>query len=242
MGTLDKLVERIERYGIYVVLIVLFVGQAISPIVPAIGQFFDKGAGIAFLSLALLFLFRYLDRNFKANSIRDLAPVDNLLQGIVESLKGKPVCERVDIFAHTSNVYFLGVQQSKAKIKHLRLLLRKMDILDEMQLPENKPDKESLRSRQQTTLDEWQSLTKSGQIDSIETAYYPFEPMMHMLIVDNKRALFGLYKLEHKFPGVSPDANDSFAVIDKNEDGRLLIRNLETAFEQIWNEFSKPTK
>ena len=238
MGKLDEMFERIERYGIYVVLVVLIIGQTVSSLVPAIGMQLDTGAGFTSLALVLLLLFRYLDRNFKNIAMRGLAQSDSLPDAITHTVKGRSDYDHADILAHTSNVYYQGIRQNNVMTKHLRLLLRKMDNVDDMFLPENKSGRESIKNRQQTQLEEWQALQHAGRIGRLEVAFYPFEPMVHMMIVDGERAVFGLNGLERQFPGVSSATHHPFTLSESTEDTRQFIHNLEATFKQIWDEFN----
>ena len=180
------------------------------------------------------------DNEFRSNSTRALMSENSLLDGIARCLEDKEVLERVNILAHTSNVYYQAIAKSKVRIRYLRLLLRKMDSIDDMQLPEDQANRELIRNRQKAQVEEWQRLARQGKIERIDVAFYPFEPMVHMLIVDSKHAVFGINSLEHGFPGVSSATHDSFVVNGQAEDGRIFISNLEASFDQIWNEFSVP--
>lgn len=238
MGRFDEMFERIERVGLYVVLIVLIIGQSIVSLFPSVGIPLDQSAGIALLSVVILFLFRYLDRNFKNLSACGPVRASNLLDAIAQTIAHRSNYKRVDILAHTSNVYYQGIQQNNVYVEHLRLLLRKMDTIDEMLLPEDDSDKERIMSRQQTQIEEWKTLKQSGKVGRLEIVFYPFEPMLHMMIVDGKSAVFGFYGLEHRFPGVSSATHDTFTLNRNSEESRLLVRNLEATFTQIWDEFN----
>lgn len=135
MGRLDEMFERVERIGIYVVLIVLIIGPIFASLFPSIGMHFDQSEGIILLSVVILFLFRYLDRNFRNLSTRGLVRANSLLEAITSIFTNKSSCEHVDIFAHTSNVYYQGIQQKSVTVNHIRLLLRKMDDVNDMVLP-----------------------------------------------------------------------------------------------------------
>jgi len=71
----------------------------------------------------------------------------------------------------------------------------------------------------------------------LSIGYYPFEPTAHFVVVDNEKLMFGLYKLESAYPGVSSTGYDAFSIDSTSREGRTLIENYRQSFRDMWTEF-----
>jgi hypothetical protein len=237
MYRLETLWDRIERQAIYAVLFMLFLLQFAALFIPKLSHFMDNRGAIILIALSLLMVFRYLDERLGSYREGGIFPAKSLLSGVEEILSRNAEYTNVDILAHTSNVYYLGFQQSNVRVKHLRLLLRRMDLVEDIEFPASESDKSRIRQRLKDTVQEWQELANAGKIEHLSIGYYPFEPQIHYMLTDNATLLYGLYRIESRFPGIRSTVNDAFVADGTSNASQLMITNHGLAFESAWAEF-----
>lgn len=239
MKELGELWSRLEKWAIYSILFLFVVLQLISIFVPSISAFLDRRGEVILIGFVLLFVFRYLDEKLQLVNEQAIKISGTFLPGLMNVLGDKQEYSRVDLIAHTSQVYVRGVLDSRARIKEMRVLLRDMRTLDRITLPEGEDAKRKIQQEWEDSIQKWHDLKKNGYIQKLSLRYYPFDPMMGQMVMDGRVAYFGLMKPQKEFPGAtSKNTLTSYIVTDKTAEGRQIIRDLSIQFEQIWNEFA----
>ena len=235
MNELTTLWNRIEKRAIYIVML-LFIGlEFASFFIPSITSFIDTRGAITFMAVILILIFRYIDERLDTQSA--IIPTRSFLRGITNLLSTKNEYDTADLFVHSGNIYYRAFLESGVKVKSVRIMFRNMENFSSMQFPADESDKFSIRSQLQRTLKDWEQLLADGKIETLEFSYYPFEPLIHYMILDSRQLFFGLYSLEHKFPGVGSRRRHAFQINAINQAGITMVDDFSSEFENIWNEF-----
>ena len=238
MNNLKNIWDKIERKAIYTVLFLFVIAELVSLVFPSISAFMDTKGTLSLLALVLLFIFRFLDEKLADFKSDEPVVTNGILKGLGELLGDNENYKTIDIFAHTSNVYYLAFNDSLARVGQLRLLLRDMDDLETIQFPAGQRDKITIKDRMEITLKEWKDMVDIGRIGDIKICYYPFEPTVNFIIVDGKKMLTGLNRLEKQFPGVKSADQDTFIFNESSEFGRHMIQSYQEFYNNITKEFS----
>jgi transcriptional regulator with XRE-family HTH domain len=180
---------------------------------------------------------RPLDDKMRAFDAPAFQTAETFLEQARTILAKQTVYDHVDIFAHTGQLYFLAVRDSKARIQTLRILMRDMRDLTTLRFPEADDAKLCIQQEWQSTLWLWQQLQDTGRITKMGIRYYPFDPMMTFMVIDKQIACFDLLTPQKAFPGAtSQHAPTCYIVTESTAVGRQLLSDLSTDFEHLWND------
>ena len=235
---LKKLWACGERGAIYVVLILFIIRPAILRFFPSFPLVSDKNLEMTLIAIVLLFIFRQIAERLKASDDQGLKTSSSFLDGLLEVLSEKKYYKNVNVLAHTGMVYADGfLRGSQAQIRNLRVLLRDTRNIDEISLPAENADKKRLQEEGIRAEADWHELKEKELVDNLRIQYYPFDPMMTFMIIDKRIAYFDLMKPQKAYPGsTSKYTHTGYIVTNKTAEGKQLISDLSTLFEQIWKE------
>lgn len=235
MSSLSELWARIEKKAIYGALLLFLVLQLVALFSKPVSDAMKGGGEIVLLAGVLLAVFRFIDIRLGADSRKGLSRNDSFLSDLVRFLAEEKQCETLDIFAHSSNIYYRAVFESKISIGKLRLLVRDMSKLHDVQYPKALKDKKIIQQQVRRALQEWEDLHKEEKrVDSFDVLEYTFEPMMHFCIVDGAKAHLGFYSFQRALPGVRAKNHSTYVFAGDGAAEQSLLRDLSTTFKMNW--------
>lgn len=187
-----------------------------------------------------------------------MAVEEDFSTGLRRFLKKSDQYDRIDVFAHTGDVYLQAIRnrwnelkQDRTRgvdvtserqssvlplIKRLRVFVRDFRDLSAIHFPAKSEHKETIASQLSDACDGWQRLRDDGAIRELEIRTYPFEPMAHFLLADDRAAFFGLYGLSKAFPGPSGNTFPTFCIDDTSEASGKLLETLKDFFQKLVDE------
>lgn len=237
ISNLNLIWEKMEKFSIYLILLAFFILQFLTLFIPKLSDFMSNHGSVTLIALVMLSLFRYADKNLSQKT-NDLTLAKKFTLDMIKILiKSKMKYNTVDIFALSSYKYYNAIQESKIKIKNCRLLVRDVDNEETIQFPVDKNEKIALKSEAIQIIKKWWNLKNEGFIENLKIAKYPFDTILHFMIIDDELAHFGLLKPKKEFPG--SDVLNSYIVSNKTYAGRELIAEFNEEFNAIFNIFAK---
>lgn len=158
-------------------------------------------------------------------------------QAVDALVRSRPVLESLDIMAHTSSKYFAALRNRSIRVKRVRLLLLGDRGLTVAVTPGTNEDKESVRQEVQITANKWLATRDQGLFEQVDIRTCDFAPTLHFMVIDRSEAQFGLFQWIDRAPGVTTLA--SF-VVRQDAAGRQLVANLQSTFDDIFENRSQP--
>ena len=234
---IDHVWEKVEKISIYIVITTFVVGESLSVFIRKIADLMDNHGSLLLISLILLFIFRFVDKNIKASKQVGLRTVERFTTDVIGLLK-KSTYSEIKIFANSSFKYFNAISESQIKIDSVILLIRDFGDIEKIQFPTTESCRQDFKINSQQLVNNWKALLATGKIKKLEICLYPFDSILHFILIDNSILHFGLLKPKHNFPG--SDLNGSFIVENDTDDGRTLIGSFNSEFMHIKKDFSKP--
>ncbi|WP_214072574.1 hypothetical protein [Mucilaginibacter sp. dw_454] len=233
---INEIWEKAEKGVIYFILVVFIATELLSVFMKGLADFMDAHGSLLLISLILLSIFRYLDKNISFAQKTGLKAVERFTTDVL-SLFNTPNLHEVKIFANSSYKYFNAISESNIRIDSVYLLIRDFRDAKSIQFPTSETGKMDFANNSKQLVKGWKSLLEQGKINKLHIYAYPFDSILHFMIIDNCKLHFGLLKPKHEFPG--SDLNGSFIVDNTSEDGKSLIKSYEMEFNSIMENFSE---
>lgn len=102
--------------------------------------------------------------------------------------------------AHTTKTYIHSIADNDVTIEKVRILVCKPKERTTRHYPDDSAV-QSLDVARDQAVESWKDLHRLGKIKSLEIKYYEFDPTFHFAIINEQFVHFGIYKIEHKYPG-----------------------------------------
>lgn len=228
--------ETLEKVIAYCALFVVIVLQLLDIFFPSLNiSSVDFSLGL--IASSLLVIFAHVEDVKKDVSTKDFGGVSTRFNdGLLDVFSKNKHIKSLDIMAHTTKTYIHSISDNDITIERVRILVCKPKDSTSRQYP----DKDSI-SRiddfRNQAVESWKDLVKIGKIKKLEIKYYEFDPTFHIAIINEQFFHYGLYKIEHKFPGYhlyklyTINGSDS-------ELAHSLLNDFQSFFIHIFEEFS----
>lgn len=229
--TVREVIDKVEKYCIVIIPALYVIADVASGFIPALDNYIDEKGYLMVLSTLLVLIFLHFEK--KDSNEFQFERSDKIVRDLENTLEKKTEYNDVYILAVTGYQYFKAFEESGAKVKNLRLLLRKGDDISTIDLPQNKDAKKEFMTSSIRMVGEWEKLHQKGQFTNLEIHYYDFDTTCHFMIADKKTLFWGLLYPKKEYPGT--DVLTSYIVNNKSEFGEKMISD----FFEKWNHILK---
>lgn len=233
---IDEIWEKAEKQVIYTTILLFVLLEFTSVFIKQVETFMDSHGSLLLIGLILLFIFRYLDKNIQLSKNSQLKSIKRFTTDVTLLFEDKKY-RKVRIFANSSYKYYNAIAESNCTIKELQILIRDFTDTENIQFPSSDEGRNLFAQTSINLINNWKELERKGRVKKLEIKLYPFDSILHYMIIENSILHFGLLNPKHEFPG--SDLNGSFVVSDSHSDGKLLVQSYIDEFETIRNNFSE---
>lgn len=225
--------RKIEKQVLYLLIMVAVITQWLAVFIPSLG-FLTPQINPALSSTLLLAILRLFDYHLDKQSIQ--AHGESFTEAIDSIMTTGSSINSLDIFAHTTSKYFGVIRNKNIRIKNVRLLVPTDESIENSISPTDIEDKLGIIEEKKITLKKWQSMKNDGCIDNLLIHEYHFIPYFHFAIVNQKQAVFGIFRPIESNTGVKTLTNRS--IRGNNTSGGEMIKDLGVFFNAIFDDFS----
>lgn len=211
--------DKVEKFCIILIPIFYIVIDLLSGFVPALENLTDEKGYLIVLSGLMVLIFVHSEKRTQQEFkfIRS----DKIVKDLVTLLEMKDSYEEINILAVTGFQYIRAIKESGVNVKKLKILLRKSDRIETIDLPQTTDSKTEFMNNSNRLISEWKELQHNGQVSNLEISYYDFDTTIHFMILDNKYLFWGLLYPQKNFPGT--DVLSSYIINNKSELGEKMI-------------------
>jgi hypothetical protein len=235
MSKFDIVWQKTERIAIYVILIIFILLQFIAIFIPAVSGFMDGKGTLLMIVAVILAIFRYIDKNIVLPNKNEITQITKFTSDLISILR-KPKYKEIKIFANSSLMCFQAISESEIEIDTVKLLVKNCNNMDNILFPSEAKGKQDFVQDIDRLIEKWEKLYENGKIKNLQICFYPFNSILHFMIIDNEILHFGLLKPIKEFPG--SELNGSYIVNSYSKNGKELINSFYREFDSIYSNFS----
>lgn len=226
---IKNVMEKAEKFCIILVPIVYILADIFSGFIPALENLTDEKGYLIVLSALMVLIFVHFEK--KDREEFKLERSDRIVRDLEILLEEKHSYDEINILAITGYQYFKAFEESGVRVKKLRLLLRKSDNIETIDLPQNADAKREFINSSNKMVKEWKKLQRNGQIRDLDIAFYDFDTTIHFMLLDNKQLFWGLLYPKKDYPGT--DVLTSYVINSKSDLGEKMISDFSTKWDKI---------
>lgn len=228
--------ETCEKIIAYCALGAVLVFEIVDKVVPSL-NLGGSDFAISLIASSLLVIFASVDdikRQFNKSTVGCTSTRFN--DGLLDIFGKNKNLKSLDIMAHTTRTYIHSIADNDVTIDSVRILVCKPRMSEHRQYPD-KDTVASLDISRDHAVELWKDLLRIGKIKNLEIRYYEFDPTFHFAIINNQFVHYGIYKIEHEYPGYhlytlyTLDGTES-------EYSQSQLQDYRNFFEHIFTQFS----
>lgn len=226
VDSLNRMWSKAEKPVIYLTLGAYLLLQFLMLFVPQIGRSVRERPEIIsiFISVLLLYLFRFIDRRLPAEASESIRHFDNLMSAVECAFAKQPGAKRVDILGHSTQTFYASISDRLPEAVDLRVLIRNPS---SPQFLPHITDKEKIKHEQRqigNAATMWKDLRERKKIGSQKIYYYDFQPSFYLMILNSKVILLGFLEPCQDRWGFR--RGEVFVIDGRNEPTGPLVRDL----------------
>lgn len=221
--------EKAEKLCIILVPIVYIFVDIFSGFIPSLENLTDEKGYLIVLSSLMVLIFIHFERKDREEFKFERS--DRIVKDLETLLEEKHSYDEINILAVTGYQYFKAFEESGVKVKKLRLLLRKNENIETIDLPQNANDKVEFVDSSNKMVKEWKKLQRNGKITDLDISFYDFDTTIHFMLLDNKQLFWGLLYPKKNYPGT--DVLTSYIINSKSELGEKMISDFAIKWDKI---------
>lgn len=226
----------IEKIIAYVSLFVVVFLECLNIFVPA----FDiDGSELALglISSSLLVIFAHIEDIKKEISKVSFAHVSTRFNdGLLSIFEKNKSIKSLDIIAHTTKTYIHSIADNDVTIDKVRVLVCRPKNSNTRHYPDENIIS-SLDVARDQAIETWKDLLRIGKVKELEIRYYEYDPTFYFAIINNQYIHYGIYKIEHGYPGYHLYNMYTLDGFD-SEFAYNLLTDYQSFFNHVFSEFS----
>lgn len=188
--SLSDLIEAIERPVYYIVLIFYF-GITLATEITDLRWPWLESVKIVLFPAVLLVVFRYFDRLVRTPpELKEFG--DELGSAVSEAVGKNKLGITLELLACTTAKYFVIIKDEGIRIDQMRIFMPTEAALRENPLLRRDVCTALLHERTRA-IQNWRALQNAGRIIHLEFFDLSFVPMFHILLINRRTAVFGLF-------------------------------------------------
>lgn len=190
-----------EKIIAYLSLIIIIVLEGLKLLNSSLITINSTDLSLCLIASSLLVVFQHVEDIKRINNKSYIAVASTRFNdGLLDIFKKHAHIKSLDIMAHTTRTYIHSIADNDITVDNVRILVCKPKSSHSRQYPDLKAIASLDLSRDQA-VEDWKDLVKLGKVKHLEIRYYQFDPTFHFAIINNQHLHYGLYKLEHMYPG-----------------------------------------
>lgn len=190
-----------EKIIAYLALTIVIILEVIKLLNSSLININSTDLSLCLIASSLLVVFQHVEDIKKIfNKSYNAVTSERFNDGLLDIFKKHTHIKSLDIMAHTTRTYVHSIADNDISVDNVRILVCKPKSSSSRQYPDQKAIASLDLSRDQA-VESWKDLVKIGKVKHLEIRYYQFDPTFHFAIINNKHLHYGLYKMEHLYPG-----------------------------------------
>lgn len=190
-----------EKIIAYLALIIVVILEIINMFDSSLININSTDLSLCLIASSLIVVFQHVEdikRIF--NKTNNAVTSERFNDGLLDIFKKRTHIKSLDIMAHTTRTYIHSIADNDITVDNVRILVCKPKNSSSRQYPDQEAIVSLDLSRDQA-IESWKDLVKIGKVRHLDIRYYQFDPSFHFAIINNRYLHYGLYKVEHEYPG-----------------------------------------